>query len=119
MDPAAGLGFRHTLYPVHAALIFQHRVRALAVDHEVHRLHAANAGLIHFHGFHLPAAAFRIVHIHPVKLCRKQGSLVSACTRTDLHDNVLVIVGVLGQQQDLQLRLQLLDALLGIRQFLF
>ena len=37
MDPAAGLGFRHTLYPMHAALIFQHRVRALAVDHEMYR----------------------------------------------------------------------------------
>ena len=47
--------------------------------------------------------------VHPVQLGSEQGRLISACACADLHDHVLIIVGVLGKQKDLQLLLQLLD----------
>ena len=59
------------------------------------------------------------MHIHTVNLSREQGSLVSACARADLHNNVLVIVGVFRQKQNLQGVLQLLDAGLRFVQLLF
>ena len=119
VNSSAGLGLGHTLYTMYAGLVFHHGVRALAVDHKGHALHTADADLVGLHQLHLPAAALRVMHIHPVDLSREQGSLVSACARADLYDNVLVIVGVLGQKQNLQCVLQLLDAGLCVVQLFF
>ena len=52
------------------------------------------------------------MHIHPVDLRRKERGLLAARTGTDLHDHVLVVVGVLRKQQNLKLPLQPRDILL-------
>ena len=109
MDPAAGLSLRHTLYPVYAAFVFQLGICALAGDHEFHFLHAADAALADVDQLHLPPLALCVMDVHPVQLGSEQGRLVSACACADLHDYVLIIVGVLGKQKDLKLLLQLLD----------
>ncbi len=57
------------------------------------------------------------MHIHTVDLRCKKRCLVSACAGTDLHDYILIVVRIFGQQQDLQFLLQLLDPLLGPCQF--
>ena len=51
--------------------------------------------------------------IHAVDLRRKQSGFISAGAGPDLHDDILVIIGVLGQKQHLQGVLQLLDTRLG------
>ena len=60
----------------------------------------------------------RVVDVHPVQLRGEQSRLVAAGTSPDFHNNVLVIVGILGQEQNLQLIFQLLNPLSGIGQFL-
>ena len=55
-----------------------------------------------------------VAGIHTQKICAKQCRFLSACTCTDLQDNVLLIVRILRQQQDLQIRFLLLD---GVFQF--
>ena len=115
VDPAAGLGFRHALDAVHAAFIFQAGISALARDHEGDLLHAADADLVRADGFHLPAPALRVLHIQAVHLGREQGCLVSARAGADLHDHVFIVVGVLRQEKDLQLLLQLFDAFFRLR----
>ena len=118
VNPPAGLRLRHPLHPVHAALVLQLGVGSLSVDHADHFLEAADAVLADAHHLHLPVLVLRVVHIHAVKLRRKQSRLVAAGAGADLQDNVLVIVGVLGEKKNLQLLFQILDPLPGIRQFL-
>ena len=118
MDTTAGLGFRHTLYTMHTAFIFHFGVSALTDDHKLYFLHAADTDLVHVQGFHLPALTLRIMNIKAIHFRRKEGCLVPACTCTDFHDYILVIIRVLGKQENLQLLLQLLHTLLGAAQFL-
>ena len=118
MDAAAGLGLRDALYPVHAALILELGVGALAGHHSDNLLEAADSIFIHAYELHLPVVALRVVHIHAVKLRGKQCGLVAAGPGADLQNDVFVIVGVLGKQQDLELLLQLLDALFRVGELL-
>ena len=55
------------------------------------------------------------MHIHPIDLSCEQSCLISTCAGTDLHDNVLLIIRILGQKQDLHLLFQLYDPLLRVR----
>ena len=118
VDAPARLCLRHALYPMHAALILQNRVRALPRHHKGHALHAADADFLHFHGLHFPAASLRIVHIHAVNLRRKESRLVAARTRADFYNHILIVVGILWQKENLQLVLQLLHTLLCLGKFL-
>ena len=113
VDPSAGFCLGHTLYTVHTALILEHRVSALSGHHKGDALHAANADLLGLYQLNLPMTSLRVMHIHTVNFRSKQRRLISARTRTDLHDDILIVVRILGKQQDLQLTLQLLHALLG------
>ena len=111
VDSSARLGLRHTLYPVGAALIFHSGIRAVSVDHKRRILESSDSVFIDAHHLRLPSAAFRIFHIHTVDFCRKQCSLVSARSRTQLNNNVPAVVRVFGQQQNLQFLLQFLHPL--------
>ena len=107
VDSAAALRLRHTLHTMHTALIFEPRIRTLTGNHEADIFHAADADFFHVHRLHPPTLTLCIAHIHPINFRCKQRRLVAARTRTDFHDNVFLIVGVLGKQQDFQLLLQL------------
>ena len=106
MDTSSRLCFGHTLHTVYAALILQSGVSACSVDHESHFLESADPVLIQTEHLGLPATPLRVLHIHPVYLRREKSRFVSAGSGADLHDNILVIVGVFGQEQDLKLMLQ-------------
>ena len=108
VDPAAALRLGHPLHPVDAALVLEPGVGALAGDHEDDLLEAADPVLVDGDQLCPPPAPFRVMHVHPVDLGRKEGRLIAARAGADLHDNVLVIVGVLGEEKDLQLLLQFL-----------
>ena len=114
MDPSAGLCLRYSLYTVNTAFVFQSGICTLTLDHEGNLLKAADAVLIEAEHLGFPAAGLRVFHIHTINLCCKKRCLITACTSTDLNDNVLAVVRVLRKKKDLQLMLQLLHSLFCI-----
>ena len=119
MDPAAGFCLGHTLHTVDAAFVFHLGIGALAADHEADVLHAADPDFLHIHGFHFPVLRLRVMHIHAVDFRGKQRRFIPACTRADFHNDILVIIGILGKQEDFQFLLQFPDAVLGFCLFFF
>ena len=112
MDSSAGLGLRYTLYTVYTGLVFHDRISTLSVDHEGYTLHAADTDLIRLHHFYFPSSGLCIVYVHTENLGCEEGCLVSSCTCTNLHDNVLVIIRVFRKKENLQFFLQLHDSFL-------
>ena len=114
MNSSLRLRRRNALHPVYTALIFHPGIGSLSDDHEVHELHAADAALFKIQELRLPAAALRVVHVHPVNLRRKKCCFISARACTDFTDDVLVVIRILRKKEHLHLFRQLLHALLGI-----
>ena len=52
------------------------------------------------------------MHVHAVELGRKKGRFFAAGPGPDLQHDIAVVVRVLGQQKELQLVLQMFDAVL-------
>ena len=102
--PALRLRFGHALHAVHPAFEFQISPRALARNHKGEFLRAAELGVVHIYLFHFPAFRVRIMAVHLHKLRAEKRGFVAARPRTDFHNHVVVLVGVLGQQRDAQLR---------------
>ena len=98
---------RHALHAMHAALVFQLAVDALAAHQRDDFLEPAHRRLAHGREFHAPALRFGIARVHAENLGREQRGLVAARARADFEHHVLLVVGILGQQQDLQLLLDL------------
>ena len=113
MNPAAGFRGRHALDPVDPAFIFKSGIGSLARDHEVDIFHAADPDLFKIQGLRLPAPGFGVMDVHPVDFGGEQGRFIAAGPRPDLHNDVLLIIGVFGDQQDLQLFLQAVQLLFG------
>ena len=101
VHPPAGFGFRHPLHTVHAAFIFQPAVCTLTGHHKADFFITAQLGFIA--ADHLGGKAFGLgVHgVHPVQRCGKQCRFLAARTAANLHDDIAVVVGVAGQQQQL------------------
>ena len=70
-------------------------------------LEAADAGLARRHQLHLPALRLGEAGVHAEQLGREQRRLLAAGPGPDLEQHVLLVVGVLGQQQDFDLLDQL------------
>ena len=113
VDTAAGFRFGDTLHPVNAGLVFHPGVGTPAVDDEVRFLHAAQFGLVVVHQFNAPALGGGVHGVHPEQAVGEQGAFLTADTAPDLHNDALVVIGILGQQQDLQLFKQLFLLLFG------
>ena len=75
-------------------------------------LEAADAGLAGGGDFHLPALRFGVARVHAEDFGGEQGGLVAAGAGADFEDDVLIVVGVLGQQEDFEIFLDL--RLLGL-----
>ena len=114
MDAALGLGFGNALHPVYTAFKLQAGIGALSGDGEAGLLDAAQFGIVEVEYLHLPAVALGIHGVHPHQRMGKQRCLLAAGTAPDLHDDILVVVGILGQQQDLQLLAGAVDLLLAL-----
>ena len=114
MDPAAGFCSRDPLDPVDTGFVFKPGPGAPARDHKVHILHASDADLLVVQSLHLPASSFRIVNVHAVDFGGKEGCLVSSGPGPDLEDDVLFVVGILGDQQDPDLLVQVFQALFAV-----
>ena len=119
MDTSTGFGLRYTLYTVYPGFVFHLGISTFTIDHECYIFHSADTDLFTFYQLDFPSLAFCIMHIHTVDLCRKKCSLISACTGTDLNDNVLFIVRVLWKKKDLQFLFQFFYTFLVIIQLFF
>ena len=122
VDPAAAFGRRHALDAVDAALVLQLAVDALALDRRDGFLDAADAGLAERHHLELPALALGEAAVHAEQLAGKERRLVAAGAGADFEQDVLLVVGILRQQQDAHLleqrrlpRLEILQLLPGER----
>ena len=105
VDAALGLGLRHALHAVRAALELEHRVGAVALDRE--RVLA----VADVHRLGLPAAALGVLGEHPVEVARPQARLVAAGAALDFDDHALLVVGVALDHRHADLLLELLDPL--------
>ena len=114
VDSSAGFGFRHSLHPMDAGLVLHPGVGTPAVDDEVRLLHAPQLGIIVVHQLHAPALGGGVHGVHPKQAVGKQGAFLAAHAAPDLHNDAFLVVGVLGQQKDLQLFIQRLPGLLGL-----
>ena len=114
VDAALGLGDRHPLHAVHAALELQPGPDALVaarLDRDGDVLVAAEVGVDGVEDLGRPAAPLGVAQVHPQQVAGEQRRLLAALPRLDLEDDVLVVVGVAGQQQLAQPAGQLLDPL--------
>ncbi len=58
------------------------------------------------------------MNIHTVNFSRKERRLFPACTSTDFHDYIFIVIRVFRQKQNLKFLLQLSLTRFGIIQFL-
>jgi hypothetical protein len=100
---ALGFGGGNALHAMHAALPLHLGVNALALDNGDHFLVAAHAGLRERQQLDLPAMLLGKARVHAEHLGGKERGLVAARAGADFQDHVLLVVGILGQQQRLDL----------------
>jgi hypothetical protein len=105
MRPEAS-GGGHPLHAVHAALEAELGVDAVALDHGDDFLDAALAGAGHGHHVDLPALALRVALVHAEDLGGEEGRLLAARPCPDLQQHVLLVVGILGDEQRRDLGVQ-------------
>ena len=117
MNPAGGLSYRHPLDPVRAVFKLQLGVDIIPGNHQGDFLKAADFGLVFIDHFDFPALLFRVVKVHIIEVGRKEAGFVPTGSSTDFHDDVLIIIRILRNQQDLQFLFQLFLPVLGFRQF--
>ena len=104
VDAALGLGGGHALDAVHAGLVLEQRVDAVAFDDRGDVLEAvADAGLGLGEDLDLPAVLLGEAEVHAEDLGDEERGLVAAGAGAELEDDVLLVVGILGQEQDLEL----------------
>ena len=103
MNAPAGFGCRHALYAMGAAFVFELAVSTKARDHKGNFLITAKLCSIRVNDFHFPALLFHIAAIHTKEVTGKERCFFTADTATDFHDDVFIVIGVFGQQQNGQL----------------
>ncbi len=106
VDPALGLGHRHPLDAVHAALELQPGVGGIAgldgaasLDRDLDVLVAAEVGLLRVQDLGPPAAALGVAQVHPQQVGGEQRGLLAALAGLDLEDDVLVVHRVARHEQ--------------------
>jgi hypothetical protein len=99
VDPPLGLGHRHALHAVNAALEAQERIDALPAHQRDDLLEAAGGCLREVHDLDLPALALGVTREHPEQIGGEQRRFLATFAAADLDDGVALVVGILGQQQ--------------------
>ena len=119
VNPAAGFGGRHALHAMHAAFVLQPAVDALTLDVDDHFLEAALAGLAERHHLELPPLTLGVTAVHAIEIAGEERRLLATGAGADFDDDVLIVVGILWQQQDLELAHQLIAVGVEAGQLLF
>ena len=86
---------------------------AVSIDEEIRLLDAAQLRLVVVQKLQLPAFCGGVHGIHAEEAVGEQGALLAAHAAANLHDDVLAVIGIAGQQQKAQPVLQLRGLLLG------
>jgi hypothetical protein len=87
---------------MHAALVLQAAVHALAFNRDDGFLQSAAAGVAARHHVELPALTLGVARVHPEQVTGKERCLVAARAGADFEDDVFLVVRILGNEQDLQ-----------------
>ena len=103
LDPALCFRLRHTLHAVYAAFELHAGIDSLSCKAENCFLHSAALGLVYVNKLIFEAMTLRIPLVHSEQHSSEKRSLISAGPCPDLHDNISVIVLILGQKHNLQL----------------
>jgi hypothetical protein len=109
VDAAAGLGFGHPLDAVDAGFELQARKDAFAGDHGDDFLVAAGIALGGGNHLDFPAAVSRVALVHAEQIAGEQRRFQSAGAGADFENGAAFIGGILGQQHDFDLLLELAD----------
>ena len=106
VDAALGLGLGNALYAMDAGLELHDRVHLVALDLELDFLVAARIGGADVHELDLPLARGAEALVHLEQVACEDGGLVTACRGADLHDDVLLIGRIGGNEQELDVLFQ-------------
>src|SRR4030042_5553705 len=96
MKSPGGLCGRHSLYSMDTTLIFQPTESALAFNLKDYFLKATEFSLVAINDVHLPVFALGIATVHAEEVSGEKGSLFTACTSSDFHDNIFILVNIFG-----------------------
>ena len=109
MDAALRLGLGHALDTVHARLVFERAVDVLPRDFEDDFLVTARGAVREGGDLIAPALRLDVFGVHAQQVAGEDGRLVAARATADLHDGVLRVLRVFGDQQQFDLLFHLLD----------
>jgi len=109
LDAPLALGLWHALDAVDARLELHDRVDLVARDLELDGLEAASIGRGRRKDLDLPLAACGEALVHGEEVSREDARLVAAHAGADLDDGVLLVIGVTGDEHDLDLVLEAWD----------
>src|SRR6185437_6124938 len=109
VDAARRLGLGDALHAMHAGLVFEPRIGALARDVGDHFLVAAGVAVAGFHDAEFPALEVGIALVHAQQVAGEQRRLVAAGPGAHFQNDVLFVGRVLGQEQDADVLLHLGD----------
>ena len=107
MNTPLGLGLRHALDTVCAGFVFQLGEDPRAFHGGDDLLETAPFRLGGRDSLHPPAVCFRKTGIHAEQVAGKQGRFIPAGAGANLENDPLVVIGVLGQEQQLDIGFQL------------
>ena len=91
MNPTRAFRLRNPLNPMRTAFVPQSGIHILSGKRKYHFLESLQKSLIGIHDLQFPSFSFREPAIHPEKITGKQRGLLTACSSSDLHDDVLSI----------------------------
>ena len=106
LDATLALGLGDALDAVHAGLVLEDGVDLVARDLELDGLEAARLAGARREDLDLPPAALAEALVHLVEVPGEDGRLVAAHAGADLHDGVLLVVGVGRDEQELDVLLE-------------
>ena len=103
MDAPLRLGDRHPLNPVGPALVLHAAPHAVTFQEERDLVVTAHVGGVGAQDLVLPTHAAGVALVHLEEVLGEEVGLLASLGAADLEDDVLLVVGVLGQEQDLEL----------------
>ncbi len=103
MDTSLRFGLRHSLNSVYSAFVLKSGICPISLNRETYLLESAQFRLVCVEYLGLPAASLGVHGIHTEKRACKKRSLFASRAAAYFYNNVLVVVGVFGKQQYLQL----------------
>ena len=114
MDPALRFRLRYALDAVDAGFKLEPAEDALSLYEADDLLQSPQSCEMAAQNLHLPLFRLGVLSVHTEKIGGKQGGFFSAGPGTDLQENVFLVVGVFGQEEERQFLFGLQETLLQI-----